>query len=133
MSETTPDPPFFLEEERQQLREWVRLNGRTVAPEDRYRALLEAGELLAAIGFRPYDHYELFGTRLSDHFQQLARSALANFPQPGDLLSMIESGESYAPLDSWLRLPPEVLQRYRESLREGDPRYRVTTDLDDDF
>ena len=120
-------PPSFTDEDRQKIRAWVLQNPRRATPEDRCRALLEAGELLAAIGFRPYDHYALFGVaRLPDHLQQLARLALTNFPQPWELLSLFEQG---LPLEAWLRLPPDVLEKLRRPLTWSSDR----TDLDNDF
>ncbi|SEA74383.1 hypothetical protein [Variovorax sp. YR216] len=127
MTAIPQDPPTLLtDEDRQKIRALALQYPRRTTPEDRYRALLEAGELLAAIGFRPYDHHALFGTRLPEHLQQLARSALANFPQPGELLSLFEQN---LPLEAWLRLPPDVLEKFRQPLNWSSDR----NDSDSDF
>lgn len=128
MTESPEDPswPHLTDEDRKNIRICERHHHRRVTPEERYRSLLEAGELLAAIGFRPYDHYELFGERLSDHVQQLARAALIHFPTRIELLALFERR---TPLEEWLGLPPDVLEKFREDFRRA-PSERPS-DLDD--
>lgn len=131
MTATPQHPPrlHLTDEDRKNIRLCERHQHRPVTPEERYRSLIDAGELLAAIGFRPYDHYELFGGRLSDHVQQLARAALTHFPTPIELLALLERR---TPLEEWLGLPPDVLENFRESICKPGPSEK-SGDLDNDF
>ncbi|CAN7715569.1 hypothetical protein LJR175_005964 [Variovorax sp. LjRoot175] len=81
----------------------------STTPALRLQAVIEAGELIAQIGFQPYAHYELFGGPVPVNLQMAARWALTHFPPPGEILDAVK-GEY--PIGKWLAIDPLTMDRW---------------------
>lgn len=89
-------------------------------PQLRLRAIVEAGELLAQVGFRPYDHYDLWHTTtVPEGLVMRCREALTHFPAPIEIYDAVKGNY---PIQEWLAIDEDVWAKWIDPAISHEPR-----------